>query len=110
MIKVNGPKSEIEAEALKKLISEKELKQILSSPEDKDSLRRAKVRLLDLISFYDRIIKSINVTITSVDKNKGLDNSFKKNTYLVKQEKDLYKAKSERLKFRKYLADINSLI
>lgn len=110
-ISVGGPSSEIEAEALKKLITEKELKQILSSKDsNKKDFERTKTKLRDLISFYDRIIKSIQTTIATVNSKTQLSYKQKNDLYLKNQEKELAQAKRERSKFRRYLQQLNERI
>lgn len=107
MITVGGPQSEIEAEARKKLITEREMKSILSNGTSSKDLRQAKSRMRELLSFYDRIITSIDLTVRSVKSKPQLSQQQKQHRYLNKQEKELAQAKIEKSKFRRYLKKIN---
>lgn len=102
-VSVGGSNSEIEAASKKKFITEKEIKQILDSTSNLKDIRLAKTRIRDLLDFYDRIIKSIDRTITDVSSKKQLTMQMKKQLVLNKQEKELSQAKTEKNKFRKYL-------
>lgn len=107
-ITVNGPQTEIEYEAQKKLITEKEIKAVLLDETSiANDLRRSRVRLKELLNFYDRIIRSIDLTIRSISDNKQLTQQQKQIKYLNQQERELSKAKSEKSKFRRYLKQID---
>lgn len=107
-ISVGGPQSEIEAEAKKKLITEKEIKYVLSNDVTSKELRKAKARMRELLDFYDRIIKSVDATVRSVKAKSQLTYQQKKDRYLNQQERDLSQAKSEKIKFRRYLKKIDT--
>lgn len=109
-VSVGGPKSEIEAEAQRKLINEKELKSLLDGTPSRSELSRAKTRLNELLSFYDRIIKSVHATINTVNKKDQLTHKQKNDLYIKNQEKDLAQAKREKSKFRRYLSKLNDKI
>ncbi len=109
-IKLGGPQSEIEAAAKKKLITEKEIKIILDSELSSKELRVAKVKLRELLDFYDRIIQSIDSTVKVVKSKSQLTYQEKKDRYLITQERELSQAKSEKSKFRRYLKKINLLL
>jgi len=106
-VSVGGASSEIEAEAQKKLINEKEIKTILDGSPSKSDLMRAKARMNELLSFYERIIRSIHSTINTVNKKDQLSHKQKQDLYLKNQEKELAQARREKSKFRRYLKDIN---
>lgn len=106
-VSVGGPKSEIEAEAKRKLINEKEIKAILASTVTRVELNRAKTKLNELLGFYDRIIKSVHATIKTVNNKDQLSHKQKNDLYIKNQEKELAQAKREKSRFRKYLRDIN---
>lgn len=105
-ISVGGATSEIEAEAQKKLINEKELKLLLDGQPSKGDLMTAKTKLYDLLGFYDRIIRSIHATIETVNKKNQLTHKQKQDMYIKNQEKDLSQAKREKAKFKRYLQNI----
>lgn len=105
-IDVGGPQSEIEAAATKKLITEKEIKAILASDATPKKLRQTKARMRELLDFYDRIIRSIDVTVKKVNSKTQLSFQQKQDRYLNQQEKDLSQAKAEKSKFRRYLKKI----
>lgn len=107
-VQVGGPTSEIEAAAKKKLITEKEIRVILSSNTPPKELRVAKARMRELLDFYDRIIKSIDVTVRSVNSKTQLTYKEKHDRYLIQQEKELSQAKAEKTKFRRYFKQIES--
>lgn len=109
-VKLSGPTSEIEAAAKKKHITEKELKEIISSSPSRQILNSTKAKLQELLSFYDRIIASINSSINSIGKKRQLTHTQKKDLYLDNHEKDLAQSKKEKMKFRRYLQQINSMI
>lgn len=109
-LKLGGPQSEIEAAAKKKLITEKELKEILNSEFTTKELRQAKAKLRELLEFYDRIIQSVDATVKVVKSKSQLSYQEKKDRYLIMQEKELSQAKSEKSKFRRYLKKINELL
>lgn len=104
---VGGPTSEMEVEAKKKFITERDIKKILDNAPPKE-LRRAKARIRDLLDFYERIIKSIDVTVRSVNAKTQLTYSQKKERYLKQQMKDLSRAKAEKTKFRRYLKSVTT--
>ncbi len=106
-ISVGGPDSEMEAAAKIKLITEKEMKNILSSDTSPKDMRRAKARMRELLDFYDRIIKSIDVTVRHVKNKTNLSYEQKQARYLIQQEKELSQAKGEKAKFRRYLKKID---
>ena len=110
-IKVSGPSSEMEAEANKKLISEKEIKSTLSNNNlKKQDLNKVKNKIRDLINFYDRIIRSISHTLNMLEKKNDMRISIEKNKYYNTQKRDLNQAKRERSKFKRYLNDLNEKI
>lgn len=108
-VKVGGPQSELEFEAKKKLITEKEIKLVLSNefvtPKE---LRKAKSKMRELLDFYERIIKSIDATVKRVNSKTQLTYHQKQDRYLIQQEKDLSTAKAEKSKFRRYLKKISA--
>jgi hypothetical protein len=106
-VSVGGPQSEIEAAAKKKLITEKEIRYVLENNSPPKELRIAKARMRELLDFYDRIIKSIDVTVRSVKSKAQLTHKQKHDRYLNQQEKELSTAKAEKSKFRRYLRKIN---
>ena len=106
-IQVGGPQSELEAEAKRKLITEKEIKAILSNDTAPKELRKAKARMRELLDFYDRIIRSIDVTVRTVKAKPQLTERQKQDRYLIQQEKELSQAKAEKTKFRRYLKSID---
>jgi len=106
-INVGGPQSEIEVEAKKRFITEKEIKIVLTLNSPKE-LRKVKSKLMDLLDFYNRIINSIDYSIKSINSNKVLTHKQKKDMYLNTQEKELSQAKLEKSKLRRYLNKINS--
>lgn len=106
MIRVSGPNSEIEVEARKKLLNEKELKQILSSTATTQTLRSTKIKLVDLLGFYDRIIGSIAASLTNLRKKPI--NTVK--DQILRQEKDMSAAKVEKSKFRRYMVKLDELL
>jgi hypothetical protein len=108
IVNVGGPKSEIEAEATKKFITEKEIKSILAGESNQKILRQTKSRIRELLDFYDRIIRSIDVTIKTVKSSTQLSHQQKNDKYLNQQEKELSRAKSEKAKFRRYLHTITT--
>ena len=109
-ISVGGPKSQIEAEAKKKLITEKEIQHALEQDTKPKELRLVKARMRELLDFYDRIIKSIDVTVKTVKSKPQLTNREKHDMYLFHQERELAKAKAEKSKFRRYLKKIEVLL
>ena len=109
-VSVGGPSSEIEAEAMRKLITEKEVKKSLSENISRQDLERVKVRLRELLSFYDRILRSIQSTIKTVNGKHQLTQKDKDDKYLKNQEKELAQAKREKSKFRRYLQQLNDKI
>lgn len=109
-LKLGGPQSEIEAAAKKKLITERELKEILMSVSTTKELRQTKAKLRELLEFYDRIIQSVDATVKVVKSKSQLSYQEKKDRYLIMQEKELSQAKSEKSKFRRYLKKINDLL
>jgi len=107
-ISVGGPKSEIEAEAKKKLITEKEIRFVLESPtSSQKDLRLIKTRIREILDFYDRIIASLSLTIKNVQSSQ-ISQKFKQEKYIANQERDLTQAKNEKAKFRRFLGIINS--
>lgn len=106
-VTIKGPQTEIEYEATKKLITEKEIKSVLLSESSKMELRRTKTQIRELLGFYDRIIKSIDYSIRNIKSNNQLSNQQKQIRYLNQQERDLSKSKSEKSKFRRYLKKID---
>lgn len=106
-VQVGGPSSEIEAEAKKKLITEKEIKAVLSNDTPPKELRQAKAKMRELLDFYDRIIRSIDVTVRTVKTKHQLTYQEKQERYLIQQEKELSQAKAEKAKFRRYLKNID---
>lgn len=106
-VQVGGPQSALEAEAKKKLITEKEIKAILSNDTAPKELRKAKARMRELLDFYDRIIRSIDVTVRTVKAKPQLSYKEKQDRYLIQQEKELSQAKAEKTKFRRYLKSID---
>jgi hypothetical protein len=106
-VSVGGASSEIEAEAQKKLINEKEIKALLEGEPSKSDLMRAKSRMNELLGFYDRIIRSVHATINTVNGKHQLSHKQKQDLYIKNQEKDLAQAKREKSKFRRYLKSIN---
>ena len=106
-ISVNDANSEIEAEAQRRLINEKEIKHLLENNPSKSELMRAKSKLNELLAFYERIIKSIHTTINSVKKREQLTYRQKQDMYIKNQEKDLAQARREKSKFRRYFKTIN---
>ena len=106
-VQVGGPQSELEAEAKRKLITEKEIKAILSNDTAPKELRKAKARMRELLDFYDRIIRSIDVTVRTVKSKTQLTYHEKQDRYLIQQEKELSQAKAEKAKFRRYLKNID---
>ncbi len=106
-VSVKGPTSEIEAEANRKLIKEKDITTVLSNNSSRQELDRVKVRLRELLTFYDRIINSVHATIRQVKAKPQLSQADQKN-YLKNQEKELAQAKREKSKFRRYLQKINT--
>ncbi len=107
-IKVGGPASELEAEAQKKLITEKEIKAVLNMTLFcRKDIQKTKVKLQELLAFYDRIIRSIDITVRTVKSKNQLSYQQKQNLYLINQEKELSQAKAEKSKFRRYLKKIN---
>lgn len=109
-VSVGGPASEIEAEALRKLITEKEIKQSLSYTKSRQELEKTKVKLRELLGFYDRILRSIQATIKTVNGKQQLTQKTKDDMYLKNQEKELAQAKREKSKFRRYLQQLNDKI
>lgn len=109
-VSVGGPKSEIEAEAKRKLINEKEIKDLLENETRRSELTKAKSRLHELLGFYDRIITSIHATINNVNKKEQLTYKQKNDLYIKTQEKELSQAKREKSKFRRYLKSLNEKI
>lgn len=107
-VTVGGPATQIEAEALKKLISEREIKKILDSNPNRIELQKTKVQLQELLGFYERIMKSIDATIRKFANNKQITLKQKRDMYLIQQEKELAQAKREKSKFRRYLQKINT--
>ena len=105
-VRVGGPNSEIEAEAKKKLITEKRIKEILSQNPSKHDLDLLKVTIWDLTQFYERIIQSINHTIRMV-KSKTQMTYLEQKKYIQSQEKELSQAKREKSRLRKYLKVLN---
>jgi len=103
---IGGPQSELEAEAKKKLITEKEIKEVLSSETPPKDLRRAKARMRELLDFYDRIIRSIDATVRTVKANATLTHEQKQDTILIRHAKELSQAKAEKAKFRRYFKQI----
>lgn len=91
----------------KKLITEKEIKAILESDVSPKKLRIVRSRIRELLDFYDRIIKSIDLTIRNVKSNKKLSNQQKQIRYLNQQERDLSQAKLEKSKLRRHFKKIN---
>jgi len=109
-VSVGGPTSELEAESKKKLITEKEIKQSLSKNSSRQELESVKIRLRELLSFYDRILRSIQATIKTVNGKTQLTQQTKDNMYLKNQEKELAQAKREKSKFRRYLGQLNDTL
>jgi len=109
-VSVSGPSSEIEAEAQRKLINEKEIRLLLDGNPTRNELSRAKTRLNELLHFYDRIIKSVHATINTVNKKDQLTHKQKNDLYIKNQEKDLAQAKREKSKFRRFLKNMNAKI
>ena len=109
-VSVGGPASEIEAEARRKHVTEKEIKQALSSSTSKQEMKRVKTRLIELLSFYDRILKSIQATIKIVKSKSQLSQKEKDELYLKNQEKELAQAKREQSRYRRYLRQLNDKI
>jgi molecular chaperone DnaK (HSP70) len=108
IVSVGGPQSEIEAEAQKKLITEREIKVVLEDSEiTPKELRKTKARMQELLSFYDRIIRSIHQTIKTVESKTQLSQQQKEDRYLITQKKELSQAKAEKSKFRRYLKKVN---
>jgi len=106
-VSVGGPTSEIEAESKRKLITEKEVKQSLSGNYSRQELESVKIRLRELLSFYDRILRSIQATIKTVNGKTQLTQKAKDNMYLKNQEKELAQAKREKSRYRRYLQKLN---
>lgn len=107
-IKLGGPQSEIEAAAQRKLIKEKDIKEILSNDSiSLKELRSCKIQIRELLEFYDRIILSIDATVKTVKSKTQLTYQEKKDRYLIMQERELSQAKSEKSKFRRYLKKVN---
>lgn len=110
MISVGGPQSAVEAEAKKKFITEKEIREIIDSPSlTLKELRLVKAKIRDLLEFYDRIISSITATLKTVETS-NISNSFKQDKYVKGHEKELSQAKNEKSKIRRYLSRIDSMI
>ena len=107
-VTVGGPQTELEAEAKKKLISEKEIKLVLLDINDSKELRKTKNRIRELLSFYERIIKSIDITVKNVKAQTQISYKEKESKYLNYQEKELSTAKAEKSKFRRYLKKVIS--
>lgn len=105
-VSVKGPASELEAEASRKLIKEKEITAILSGNSSRQELERTKVRLRELLTFYDRIITSVNSSIRTIKSKTQLSQKEQKD-YLISQAKELAQAKREKSRFRRYLQKIN---
>ena len=105
-VSVGGPQSQLEAEAKKKLITEREIKAVLENDSTSKELRLVKAKMRELLEFYDRIIKSIDATIKGVKSKSQLSYQEKKDRYLITQERELSQAKSEKSKFRRYLKKI----
>ena len=103
---VGGPQSQIEAEAKKKLISEKEIKLAIEFETNSKELRHIKTRIRELLDFYDRIIRSIDITVKNINSSSQLSMKYKNDKYLTQHEKDLSQAKVEKSKFRRYLKQI----
>ena len=59
-VSVGGPQSQLEAEAKKKLITEREIKAVLENDSTSKELRLVKAKMRELLEFYDRIIKSLS--------------------------------------------------
>ena len=105
-VSVKGPTSEIEAEASRKLIKEKEITAILSGNSSRQEIESTKVKLRELLTFYDRIINSVNSSIRTIKSKPQLSHKERKD-YLIKQDKELAQAKREKSRFRRYLQKIN---
>lgn len=105
-VSVGGPQSQLEAEAKKKLITEREIKAVLENDSTSKELRIVKAKTRELLEFYDRIIKSIDATIKGVKSKSQLSYQEKKDRYLITQERELSQAKAEKSKFRRYLKKI----
>lgn len=105
-VSVGGPQSEIEAEAKRKLITEREIKSVLESETTPKELRQTKAKMRELLEFYDRIIRSIDATVKGVKAKTQLSYQEKKDRYLITQERELSQAKAEKSKFRRYLKKI----
>ena len=108
---MGGPQSEIEAAARKKLVNEKEIKVILENKQSTPKeLRQLKNKIRELLDFYDRIIRSIDITIKSIKSDNRLSYEQKQDRYLKQQEKEMSQAKSEKSKFRRYLHQVEDKI
>jgi hypothetical protein len=105
-VSVKGPASELEAEASRKLIKEKEISAVLSGNSSRQEIERVKVKLRELLTFYDRIINSVNSSINTIKSKTQLSQQEQKK-YLINQAKELAQAKREKSKFRRYLQKIN---
>lgn len=108
-VSVKGPASEIEAEASRKLIKERDITSVLSGSSSRQELESTKVKLRELLTFYDRIINSVHATIRQVKSKSQLSQKQSKD-YLINQEKELAQAKREKSKFRRYLQKINTAL
>ena len=112
MVKVGGPNSELEAEASKKYISEKEIIKVLDNIDgySKKELERVRNKARELVYFYDRIIRSLGINIRNIEKTKKLSYKEKKDKFLEKQEKDLSQAKRERSRIKRHLKILNEYL
>jgi len=108
-VKLKGPASQLEAEARKKFITEKQIKEVIDNPKNKTEVDRTITRLNELLSFYDRLVKSLNSSLTMLNKKQNLDVQLKKKHFLQKQERDLHQAKRERHKFKNYLLKLKEI-
>jgi len=105
-VSVKGPSSELEAESSRKLIKEKEITAVLFGNASRQELEKTKVKLRELLTFYDRIINSVNSSIRTIKSKTQLSQKEQKD-YLDNQAKELAQAKREKSRFRRYLQKIN---
>jgi len=109
MIQLNDLSADIKHEASKKYISFKELKSIDKTKLSKSELQSLIYKINDLLSFYNRIIKSLKMTISKIEKT-FIPKLDEKRKSLKQQYKDLAQAEREKRILVRYIKEFKEQI
>lgn len=96
--------SALEFEAAKKIPRWKEIEAMIDSSSISDTdIRKMETKIIDLLSFYDNLIKNIGGNLSTLSKHAKADK-----TKVMEMEKDLYLASKEKIRFKKLLTQLKN--